>query len=251
MTEIPADPQAVWQRSVQFNLQVAYDEPFLPSPRHRKQQTRRASLELRFGIPHATRREAPIVFMTREGHDVRAYRRFEGKLYCEAKEQKSLSRATPRPVTLEELIEKLRVLAHGYGSFATVNARLEARLMPYLCVGERLYEETKEPLLEIYSGELCFEHKEVNQAYRWAQLYNLGELEVARIATKRGVRDDVVVYVFDGSAITRPSHGEWYARHREARLEAALREVQRVTKLLTLPDRRTILERSLVALQAA
>jgi hypothetical protein len=254
MTPVTTDQPAhlePWRRAVQFTVNVVYQEPYLPSSRHRKVLKRRAELERTFGVRLVTRKEAPVMFSVREGQACTVYRRFEGKLYAEAKNATWPHTERPVAVTLEAMIESVRRRAYTFQTLEAATTSVEEFLNGLLIVGSRVYERAVEPSLEVMDDELVFMYQVPTTPGRWRGSYNLLEWEWAMRAVRKRSRVNGVrfpsVYVFDKSAVQHPSHADWVARSREAEFAARVSQVSHVMRDWARPVRRSVLERLLSA----
>ena len=250
-TAEPAQTPAAWQRTVTFPVTVSYTEHYTQSPRHRRTLSRRASLERGFAVRFVERLEAPVVLMTRCGATCIGYRRFEGVLYRELRNSSYPNMDRPVPVTLEELIERVRRMADGYGALDGIVRRVEEYLGTLLCVADRLYECAPEPLLSVEDNRLEIVFAASQSDGGWRGLYNALEREAAMRETRLRRRDRgdpfPSVHVFDREVVQHPSYAQWLERARVAKLEAAVGRVRAVVGDLKRPERRAVLERLLQA----
>jgi hypothetical protein len=234
----PTETFGAVQHTLRFDLTVKYTEEFLPTPRHRRHQTRASVSRESFFVAYASRRDAPLVMLERDKHTTYCYRRFQGRLYREHKE-------SPYPytrfhaVTVAMLIEhaQIHVMKAGFSLFRNREI-LEHHFKEYLIVENRVYQLHEEPFFQVDRANIYLEHGKPSSHRNYPEAYNVLEYAAALARVHPRHRFEAsrrfAVWVIDPRAVQTPSHQEFVACYENAEVKQGLSEVTH--KLNKYPD---------------
>lgn len=250
-----ASPASSWPVVVQLQVTLFYQEPYLPSPRHRKPRTRPATSEGVYTVPFARRQDAPVVMAIRDRATCRLYRMFNSALYVEAKRE--VGRGVERTMT----VENLQNLAQGhatrrYNPLNSVVQGVQTALEGFVVVDGLVYQRATEPVFEVFQGDIELLPDLPATAYQRRGVYNLLErAEAIRQARRENPKFDErevpTVQVFAAEQIRQVCHAQQLEVYEIEAAERSLNEVQQVLRKRSRAVQRMVLTRALERLHVA